>query len=113
MTSLRDLKSRLLENPEVRAEYERQRSGAALATKLIAARAEANMTQQEVAEAMRTTQSVVARLESGNAKPTWPSLQRYADAIDMDLELTLRPRVPRRGKRRARPAKAAEARAAT
>jgi hypothetical protein len=29
---------------------------------------------------MVTTQSVVARLESGHAIPTWQSLRRYAEA---------------------------------
>ena len=72
------------------------------------------MTQAQVAEAMGTTQSAIARLESGNAKPLWPSLQKYADAVDADIELTLKPRkaVPKRRSRRARSARAAEAQAA-
>ena len=108
MTSLKDLKTRLLKDPEVRAEYERQRPGFELATKLIAARTAAKMTQQDVAEAMGTTQSVVARLESGNAKPTWPSLQRYADAVEADLELTLKPRKTARKLRLARQQESAQ-----
>jgi len=48
---------------------------------LIAARSRAGLTQGEVAARMGTTQSVVARLESGKRAPSMRSVQRYAQAV--------------------------------
>jgi ribosome-binding protein aMBF1 (putative translation factor) len=42
----------------------------ALADASIKARAHADMTQEDVAQAMGTTQAVVARLEGGRSKPS-------------------------------------------
>lgn len=59
---------------------------------LAAARREASLSQTEVAARMGTSQSVVARLESGQIDARLSTLQRYAAAIGHDLELALRPR---------------------
>lgn len=56
---------------------------------ILSARNKAGLTQEEVAKRMGTTQSAVARLESGLAKGKWPSmnsLQRYAKALGKKLE---------------------------
>ena len=42
------------------------------------ARGKAGMTQADVARKMRTTQSVVARIESGRTPPNLKTLERYA-----------------------------------
>ena len=39
------------------------------------------MTQGEVAARMGTTQSVIARLESGRRAPSLRTVQRYAEAV--------------------------------
>jgi DNA-binding XRE family transcriptional regulator len=80
MTNLTDLKARLMENPEVRAEYEAQTPEFEIARELIAARAHAGLTQAELADRMHTTQSTIARLESGKAMPSMRTLARYAEA---------------------------------
>lgn len=59
----------------------------ALAAQLIEARKRAHLTQEEVAKRMETTQSVVARLESGHPLPSLRSLQRYAQAVDGKVEI--------------------------
>ncbi len=51
-------------DPKYTAEYGALEEEFALASTLIEARENADMTQEEVAEAMGTTQAVVARLES-------------------------------------------------
>ena len=51
-----------------------------LARELIAARVRAGLTQAEVAERMGTTQSVVARLESGAQMPSMNTLLKFARA---------------------------------
>ena len=62
---------------------------------LAAARREASLSQTEVAARMGTSQSVVARLESGQIDARLSTLQRYAAAIGHDLQVELRPREPR------------------
>ena len=73
-----DLKARILANPEARAEYDAQAPEFELARELIAARTRAGLTQSELAERMHTTQSTIARLESGRTMPS--TLARYAEA---------------------------------
>ena len=80
MTELADLKARLLDDPQTRAEYDAQAPEFALARELIAARTRAGLSQAEVAERMGTSQSAVARLESGRSLPSLRTLERYASA---------------------------------
>lgn len=75
-----DLRADLLRNPEVRAEYDALAEEFALARELIAGRARAGLSQAEVATRMGTTQSTVARLESGRTLPSLRTLARYAAA---------------------------------
>ena len=63
----------------------------ALASSLIKARSDADMTQQQVAEAMGTTQAVVARLESGKVRPSTRTLERFAKATHTRLRITFTP----------------------
>ena len=63
--SLKDVNAELLANPAVRQAYNEQTPEFELARELIAARMRAGLTQGEVAARMGTTQSVVARIESG------------------------------------------------
>ncbi len=68
----------------------------ALARELLSARAQAGLTQEEVAESMGTTRSAVSRLEgSGKHSPSLRTLKRYARAIGYEVEIRL---VPRTGK---------------
>jgi DNA-binding XRE family transcriptional regulator len=80
MTDLAELKARLLEDPETRAEYETLEPECGIARELIAARARAGLSQAQVAERMGTSQSTVARLESGRTLPSMRTLARYASA---------------------------------
>ena len=52
-------------DPEFVAEYQAKEEEFALAAALIRARGAADMTQEQVAQAMGTTQTAIARLESG------------------------------------------------
>ena len=63
----------------------------ALASSLIQARSEADMTQEQVAQAMGTTQAVVARLEGGKVLPSTRTLERFAKATRTRLRITFEP----------------------
>lgn len=77
---LQTIKRKMLADREVRRAYEGLGNEFDLARELIAARARAGLTQAEVAERMGTTQSVVARLESGAQMPSVNTLLKFAKA---------------------------------
>lgn len=81
MKTLQSIKRTLLSVPEVQAEYDALGDEFTLARDMIAARARAGLSQAEVAQRMGTTQSVIARLESGKRPPSLRSVQRYAQAV--------------------------------
>ncbi len=61
-----------------------------LASDLVAARLKAGLSQTEVAARMGTSQSAVARLESGDADIRLSTLERYATALGRRLGWSLR-----------------------
>jgi transcriptional regulator with XRE-family HTH domain len=56
---------------------------------LLAARARSGLTQAEIAARMGTTQSAVARLESGKTKPSLRTLEKFAAATGSRLTVAL------------------------
>lgn len=91
MLTHKELKNRALSRAEVKAEYDKLAEEFALLDAFLKARAAAGITQAEVAERIGTTQSAVARLESGRGKhsPSLATLQKYAHALGCRLELRL------------------------
>ncbi len=77
-----------MKDPEFRAAYDALEDEFALASALIRARGEADMTQEQVAAAMGTTQAAIARLESGRIKPTTRTLEQYAKATHTRLRIS-------------------------
>jgi ribosome-binding protein aMBF1 (putative translation factor) len=88
---VRDAAADWLRDPEIRAAYDALDEEFALARVLIEARARARMTQADVAQAMGTTQAVIARLESGRTKPSTRTLERFAQATGTRLRIRLEP----------------------
>jgi len=89
MKSFEAYKKKALRKPAIRAEYEKLAPEFAVARTLIAARMAAKMTQGEVAKRMGTSQSAVARMESGRALPSTTSLMKYAEAVGRRLTIGL------------------------
>lgn len=77
---LQTIKEKMLADRGVRAAYDALADEFDLSRELIAARVRAGLTQAEVAERMGTTQSVVARLESGAQMPSVNTLLKFAKA---------------------------------
>ena len=84
---VRDAAKEWFKNPEFVAAYDALEEEFALAEALIRARGQADMTQEDVARAMGTTQAAVARLESGRSMPSTRTLQRFADATGTKLRI--------------------------
>lgn len=80
------------QDPEYVEAYDALEQEFALASALIEARSGAAMTQEEVANAMGTTQAVIARLESGRSLPSTRTLERYAKATRTRLRISFEPR---------------------
>ncbi|WP_291322511.1 helix-turn-helix transcriptional regulator [Desulfonatronospira sp.] len=76
-------------DPGYALEYARMEEEFQFVRELIRARVRAGMTQQQVAEKMGTTQSTVARLESGGTMPSLRSLQKYAWATGSKVKISL------------------------
>jgi len=91
MLTHHELKERALERANVKAEYERLDEEFSLVDEFLKARAAAGLTQAELAKRIGTTQSAIARLESGGGKhsPSLATLRKYARALGCRLELKL------------------------
>jgi ribosome-binding protein aMBF1 (putative translation factor) len=65
---------------------------AAIADQVSERRRALELSQADLAELTGTTQSAIARLESGGRPPRIDTLLRIANALDCELEVELRPR---------------------
>jgi len=83
--------ARWRKDPEFMREYDALEEEFALANALIGARAHANLSQAELAERMNTSQSAIARLESGRTMPSTRTLRKLADATGTKLRIALDP----------------------
>src|SRR4051812_16482579 len=90
-TSLKQFKRRALSRPSVKAAYDASAEEFAFLDEVLRARAEAGLTQAEVAELIGTTQSAIARLESAEPKhsPSIATLQKYAKALGYTVQVKL------------------------
>lgn len=91
MKTFKEMKAELMESPEFQAEHERLRPEFELAQTIIAARAAQGLTQAELATRMETSQSYIARLESGRVLPSMRTWQRLAAATGTRPKFTLEP----------------------
>lgn len=88
MTKVNDLHRKWMKKKEYRQAYEELAPEFALARAVIAARVTAGLTQEQLAQRMETTQSVIARLESGRTRPSTQTLERLAAATGTRLKIS-------------------------
>lgn len=88
MSKVRDLHQKWSRDPDYRRAYDDLDFEFALARSLIEARAGAGLTQAQLAERMETTQSVVARLESGRGHPSTRTLETFARSTGTRLRIS-------------------------
>lgn len=91
MTRIKDLHKKWLADDDYRREYDALEEEFALASQMIEARSKAGLTQEELAERMQTSQSAIARLESGRSIPSGTTLKRFARATGTRLRITFDP----------------------
>lgn len=90
MERLLDKLPKLMKDPGFARAYEESGEEFTLAREIIKARASAGLSQQELARKMETTQSVVARLESGHHLPSMSTLKKLAKATGTKLSIHLK-----------------------
>jgi transcriptional regulator with XRE-family HTH domain len=91
MLTHKQLRTKALGNAEVKAEYKKLSDEFLLLDEFLNARASQGLTQAQVAEKIGTTQSAVARMESGSGRhsPSLATLSKYAEALGCKLEVRL------------------------
>ena len=85
-----ELRQELLNNDEVRAEYEALRPQYELIEQIIIARTQQGITQEELAQRAGTKQSNISRFEGGNYNPSLEFMQKIAQGLGKELHITLR-----------------------
>ncbi len=90
MTKLSTLHKRWADDPEYDEAFESHRLEFELARQLIEHRLKSGLSQQELASKMGTSQSSIARIESGTALPSIRTLQKFAEATESVLQISLK-----------------------
>jgi len=88
MTKVAELHERWSRDGDYREAYERLGPEFEVARALIEARKRAGFTQAELAARMETTQSAVARMESGRVPPSMRTLAKVARATGTRLRIS-------------------------
>ena len=91
MSMIAELHERWSRDADHREVYERLGPEYEVARASIEARTRAGFTQSELAARMNTTQSTVARLESGRAWPSTRTLEKVAQATGTRLRIDFEP----------------------
>jgi transcriptional regulator with XRE-family HTH domain len=80
-----------MKDSKYRREYAALEEEFSLVSALIAARTRAGLSQEQLANRMKTTQAVIARLEGGGSKPSTRTLERFAEATGSRLRIIFEP----------------------
>ena len=86
---LKEFMAKSLNDPEVKREFDALEQEFAISSELIRARARSGLSQTELAERMGTSQSAIARIESGRTLPSAKTLIRFAEATGSKIQLRL------------------------
>lgn len=96
MSSYDEFKKELLEDLEVKAEYDALAPEFDVIQALIDVRKQQNITQKELSERTGITQADISRIENGTRNPSLAMLKRLAKGIGMQLKVEFIPQVKKR-----------------
>lgn len=85
-----DVKGRLLNSPEAQKAYEDMKEEFRLIRLLVQIRRQSKLTQAQIAEKMKTQKSNISRLENGKTDPKLSTLFAYANALEVEIELSVK-----------------------
>lgn len=89
-TTFSEVKRKMLQNPEIKREYDNLQPKYAVIRAVLDARTKRGITQAELASRVGTTQSAIARFESGAGNPTLDFLIKVSVALGKRLEVKVR-----------------------
>ena len=87
MIDFQDYLKKELRNPEFKKHYDEYGKQLEIAYQILKLRKQKKMSQIEFAKRLKTKQSNVARMESGQQNFTTDTLQKIADIFNMDLRV--------------------------
>jgi ribosome-binding protein aMBF1 (putative translation factor) len=82
-----NIEENLLKDPEIKQAYETKREEFEMVEELIKSRIAAGLTQEQLAEKMKTSQAAISRIESGRGSLS--SIKKYAQATGKRVKITL------------------------
>jgi ribosome-binding protein aMBF1 (putative translation factor) len=91
MSKVADLHLKWMKSKDYRKAHDELAAEFAISRAVIDARVTAGLTQEQLAQRMDTTQSVIARLESGRTRPSTQTLERLAAATGTRLKISFEP----------------------
>jgi transcriptional regulator with XRE-family HTH domain len=88
MKNWQAVKAEMLQDPKLQAEHNATNPFRAVAMELVRIRLDADLTQQQLADRIGTSKSVVSRLESLDyGRVSLTTLARIADALGLELHI--------------------------
>jgi transcriptional regulator with XRE-family HTH domain len=91
MIKFDDMHKKWMKQAGYRKEYDALEEEFALIAAMAKARLHAGLSQAQLAKRMKTTQSAIARLESGRGWPSTTTLSRFARATGHKLKISFEP----------------------
>lgn len=96
MPSYKEFKKQVLNDPNVKAEYDALEPEYDLIQAMIDARISQNITQKELSERTGITQADISRIENGTRNPSLEMVKRIASGLGMQLKLEFLPTTAKR-----------------
>lgn len=91
MNDFEIFKNEMLENPEVKEEYDALEPEFNIIQAMIDVRKQQHLTQKELSKRTGITQADISRIENGTRNPSLEMLKRLAKGMGMKLKLELIP----------------------
>jgi len=88
--SYKIIKVKLLESDEVRQEYDALEFRYKIVKKIAELRKNDKITQEELAIRLKTTKSVVSRIESGNQNVSVDMVQKIVNALGKEVDIVIK-----------------------
>lgn len=85
-----EIREQLMKDEEFKAEYEKLKPRYDFVSQVIEARAEQNITQEELALRVGTQKSNISRLESGTYNPSLDFIAKVAKSLGKEVHIEIR-----------------------
>ncbi len=89
MKSAREVLAEDLKDPKFREEWERTALAREVAIRVVAYRAEHNLSQEALGRLLGMRQPAVARLEAGEHEPSLATLKKLSRSLDMEFHIDI------------------------